>query len=68
MRSFSWTSQCKQAFDQLKQLLVNPPILAYPQFDLSFVVHTDASDHAIGRVLSQVQDSKEHVIAKLFHY
>ena len=62
-RGFNWTSQCQQAFDQLKKLLVNPPILAYPQFDLPFVVHTDASDHAIGGVLSQVQDGKERVIA-----
>ena len=57
-KGFNWTSQCQQAFDQLKKLLVNPPILAYPQFDLPFVVHTDVSDHAIGGVLSQVQDGK----------
>lgn len=42
---------------------MSPPILAYPQFDIPFAVHTDASAHAIGGVLSQVQDGKERVIA-----
>lgn len=53
---FQWNSQGQQVFDQLNQLLVNPPTLAYLQFDTPFVVHTDVSDHAIGRVLNQVQD------------
>ena len=60
---FLWTPECRKAFDQLKQKLVSPPILAYPQFDVPFVVQTDASVHAVGSVLSQVQDGKERVIA-----
>lgn len=62
-KGFDWTPQCQQAFDQLKQLLVSPPILAYLRFEIPFVVHADASDHAIGGVLSQIQDGKERVIA-----
>ena len=42
---------------------MSPPILAYPQFDVPFVVQTDASAHAVGGVLSQVQDGKERAIA-----
>jgi len=42
---------------------VSPPILAYPRFDVPFVVQTDASAHAVGGVLSQVQDGKERAIA-----
>ena len=62
-KGFQWTPQCQQAFDTLKRMLVSPPILAYPQFDVPFAVHTDASAHAIGGVLSQIQDGKERVIA-----
>ena len=47
-KGFDWTPHCQQAFDQLKQLLVSPPILAYPRFEIPFVVHTHGSDHAIG--------------------
>lgn len=28
-----WTSSCEEAFMQLKQLLVQAPILAYPDFE-----------------------------------
>eukprot|EP00731_Ephydatia_muelleri_P035934 Em0180g1a len=35
---FKWNSECQNAFQHLKHLLVSPPILAYPQFQLPFVV------------------------------
>ena len=62
-KGFHWNSQCQQAFDTLKYKLVNPPILAYPQFDTPFKLQTDASNVAIGGVLSQEQDGSERVIA-----
>ncbi len=37
-------------------------MLAYPDPNLPYVVYTDASNLAIGVVLSQVQDSEEKVI------
>ena len=39
-----WTETCHQAFSTLKEKLVKPPVLWYPQFHSSasqFVVHTD---------------------------
>ena len=46
-----------------KTKLTTPPVLAFPQFQTPFIVATDASDHAIGGVLSQIQDGQEKVIA-----
>lgn len=43
-------------------MLTNPPILAYPDFDLPFVLHTDASNEGLGAVLYQRQGEKLHVI------
>ncbi|KRX32290.1 Retrovirus-related Pol polyprotein from transposon, partial [Trichinella sp. T6] len=37
----------------LKDALVSPPILCHPDFDRTFLVDVDASEDAIGAVLSQ---------------
>ena len=56
---YKWTGECERAFEVLQQLLVSPPILAYPQFVHKFTLATDASDHALGGVLSQVIDGQD---------
>ena len=47
----------------LKQLLSTTPVLSYPDFNVESILDTDASNHDIGTVLSQVQDSVEKPIA-----
>jgi hypothetical protein len=42
-----------QQFAELKQALVSAPILAFPNYNLPFVIQTDASQNTIGRVLLQ---------------
>lgn len=60
---FKWTDECQAAFDQLKECLVGPDIMAYPMDEGQFIVDCDACDVSIGCVLSQVQDGRERVIA-----
>ncbi|KAL9957276.1 hypothetical protein ACROYT_G038892 [Oculina patagonica] len=60
---FVWTGQCQLAFDSLKGLLTSCRVLAYPTREGKFVLDTDASDHGIGAVLSQLQDGVEKPIA-----
>ena len=63
-KPFAWTSECKESFNRLKHQLTTPPVLAFPDFAAEFVLDTDASDHGIGGVLSQVQsDGQERVVA-----
>ena len=61
---FIWDNDCQSAFEQIKQLLTAPPVLAFPDFSKDFILYTDASQIAIGYVLGQ-KDSKgrERVIA-----
>ena len=60
---FQWTDECQKYFELLKQKLVSAPILASPNFNEPFILHTDASNDAIDAVLSQVIDGKERPIA-----
>ena len=53
---FAWTEVEQKAFDAIKRTLSRETLLAYPQFDKKFVIHTDASDTQLGAVISQ--DSK----------
>ena len=48
-----WTVEYKQAFQQVKQLVVKDTMLAFPNFNLKFVIHTDASDRQLVAVISQ---------------
>ncbi|KAK0146924.1 Retrovirus-related Pol polyprotein from transposon opus [Merluccius polli] len=58
-----WTSEHSAVVSHLVDMLVNPPILAYPDFNLPFVLHTDASNDGLGAVLYQAQGNKLRVIA-----
>jgi len=50
---FKWTHECQEAFDIIKRKLSTAPVLAYPDNDLPYSLHTDASNNAIGAVLNQ---------------
>lgn len=63
---FRWSTEAQTAFDTLKKHLTEAPILAFPNCRPdapTFVLDTDASDSAIGGVLSQEIDGVERVIA-----
>lgn len=42
-----------KTFEMCKNLLCNDPILQYPDFSKDFILTTDASNYALGAVLSQ---------------
>ena len=64
---FEVTVEIEKSFAQLKDHLLQEPVLAYPDFKSKskFILDTDwsGSNAAIGAVLSQVQDGKERVIS-----
>lgn len=50
---FIWTSNQQNAFDKLKSALAEEVMLEFPDFEQMFYVTVDASDVAIGAMLSQ---------------
>ena len=52
-RPYVWSDVCEESFRQLKQKLVEAPILALPNSEDDFVIYSDASKRGIGCVLMQ---------------
>lgn len=60
---FSWGEEQQTSFELLKEAVMQPPVLAMPDFTKDFVLQTDASSQAIAAVLSQVVDGIRQPIA-----
>ena len=58
-----WLPEHQQVVDKMVSLLTNPPILAYPEYNSPYVLHTDASQLGIGAVLYQRQNGMLRVIS-----
>ncbi|XP_058827009.1 uncharacterized protein LOC131686989 [Topomyia yanbarensis] len=60
---FKWTEDCERAFQSLKSHLISAPVLATPNYSKPFAVACDASDVAIGGVLTQDYSGGEKAIS-----
>ena len=60
---FDWGEEEECSLKKLKEAITEALLLVYQKEGGGFVLDTDASDKAIGAVLSQVQDGKERVVA-----
>ena len=58
MKPWIWGTAEETSFAKLKDALLSPPLLAYPDFSKPFIVRTDASTHGLGAVLCQEQGAK----------
>ena len=50
---FIWSQEAEEAFLYLKRAFTSAPVLAHPNPDKPYIVEADASDVAVGAVLSQ---------------
>ena len=57
-----WTGTHQSTLERLINALASPPVLAYPNFELPFTLHTDASEQGLGAVLYQRQEGRLRVI------
>lgn len=56
---FVWSEECQKSFDTLKKALCSEPILKNPDFTNIFILTTDASNKALGAILSQGEIGKD---------
>ena len=64
VKSFTWTDDAEKSFQYLKKAFTSAPILAHANPSKPFIIETDASDFALGAILSQYQeDNLLHPVA-----
>ena len=59
---FNFDDSCKAAFEEIKIRLVQAPIMAAPEWDQGFEIMCDASDFAMGAVLSKKREDIQSYI------
>lgn len=58
-----WMPQAERAFQKVKEVLFQSPSLHTPDFDITFLIQTDASEMAIGAVLTQKEGIEGWLVA-----
>ena len=53
----TWTAEHQGILEDLVDVLLNPPVMAYPDFNKLYTLHIDASQMGLGAILYQKQDN-----------
>ena len=61
-----WRPEQDAAFIKVNELLTSAPVLHFPQYHKSFIIHIDASDCGVGAFLAQKEDNEELAIIAYF--
>ena len=62
---FSWGPKEQKAFDLIKKIVSRETLLAYPDFNQTFEIYTDASHTQLGAVITQQQKPSAFYSRKL---
>ena len=61
-KKFKWTEEAEKAFNDIKELLISPPVLKAPMPDGLFHLESDTSREGVGGTLLQKQGNEWVVI------
>ena len=62
-KKFKWTDEAEKAFNEIKKLLISPPVLKVPTPDGLFQLESDTSREGVGGTLLQKQGEEWIVIS-----
>ena len=62
LKKFKWTEEAEKAFNDIKELLINPPVLKAPMPNGLFHLESDTSWESVGGTLLQKQRNEWVVI------
>ena len=57
VKKFKWTEEAERAFNDIKKLLINPPVLKAPTPDGLFPLESDTSREGVGGTLLQSKET-----------
>ena len=63
---WNWGAAQQKAFEDLKECLVSPPVMQYPNREKPYILHADASKVATGAVLLQ-RDASGNFVVIAYH-
>ena len=61
-KKFKWTQEAEKAFEEIKELLISPPVLRALTQEGLFQLKSDTSHEGLGGTLFQMQGNKWVVI------
>ena len=64
--NFKWGQNEYEAFNLIKQAIVNAPSLATPNFSDPFILYTFASDKSYAAILTQANQDKAEALIDFF--
>ena len=56
LKKFKWTEEAEKAFNKIKMLLINPPVLKAPTPDGLFRLKSDTSREGMGGTLARSKE------------
>ncbi|XP_057452750.1 uncharacterized protein LOC130744596 [Lotus japonicus] len=65
--TFQWTGACEEAFQQLKELLASPPMLAKPTPGIPLILYLAVTEAAVSTVLLQEENKQYKIIYFVSH-
>ena len=66
-KPLEWTDECMATYEKLKAVLLQRPVVAYPDFSIPFHLYTDAANMDLVAILAQQQEGKERIICCVSH-
>ena len=61
-KKFKWTEEAEKAFNDIKELLIHPPVLKAPMPDSLFPLESDSSQEGVGGGTLLQKQGKEWVV------
>ena len=61
-----WGPEQDATFIKVNELLTSAPVLHFPQYHKSFIIHVDASNCGVGAFLAQKEDNEELAVIVYF--